>query len=93
MPLDILEDKLSAFNVNVGNRHYNGHSVEDILESWDWMQENEDTPTVVIYDTIKGKGITFMEGNHKWHGVPIDDESYDLGRKELLDKLKDLVRK
>jgi transketolase len=92
MPLDVLEDKISAFNLNVAMRHYNGHSVEDILASWEWMKQHENYPTVVIYDTVKGKSVSFMEGNHKWHGSPIDDQSYESGRKELVDKLNKLVK-
>ena len=87
MPLDPLPDKFRAFNLNVADEMYNGHSVTDILDSWEWMQKNQDAPSVVIYKTIKGKGVSFMEDQAKWHGAPIDDESYNLGRNELLSHL------
>jgi transketolase len=44
----------------------------------------------VIYKTHKGKGVSFMEDNHKWHGAPVDDTSYKNGRAELTEKLKTL---
>jgi transketolase len=50
-------------------RHIDGHNhkeIEDILESHG----------LVLADTIKGKGIDFMENNNKWHYLNIDDESY-----------------
>jgi transketolase len=37
----------------------------------------------VIYDTVKGKGVSFMEGLSKWHGSPVDDASWAAARPEL----------
>lgn len=90
MPLDPLPDKFKAFNLNVADTIYNGHSVPDILESWEWMQKNQEAPCVVIYKTHKGKGVSFMEDQSQWHGAPIDNNSWDLGRAELLSQLKKL---
>jgi transketolase len=83
MPLDPLAEKFKAFNLNVAPKVYDGHSVDEILESLKWAQENEREPCVIIYKTHKGKGVSFMEDNFKWHGSPIDDESYRNGRIEL----------
>lgn len=91
MPLDVLEDKFSSFNLKVAPRHYNGHSVVDIIDSWKWMQDNDSEPTIVIYDTVKGKGVSFMEGKHKWHGAPIDDDSFVNGKKELTETFNRLM--
>ena len=90
MPLDPLFDKFKAFNLNVCSKTFDGHNVKDILESWDWIRDNYEKPVVVIYRTVKGKGVSFMEHNHKWHGAPIDKDSYDNGRPELLARLKEL---
>jgi transketolase len=84
MPLDPLSDKFKAFNLTVSEEIYDGHHVSDILKSWEWIQKHQDGPCVVIYNTHKGKGISFMEDNHKWHGSTIDDESYLRGRDELI---------
>lgn len=90
MPLDPLDAKFRAFNLKVADRIFDGHQVKDILDSWDWIKQHEDEPVVIIYRTHKGKGVSFMEDNHKWHGAPIDDESYEKGRPELINKLKEL---
>lgn len=90
MPLDPLPEKFKAFNLNVSDRIFDGHSVSEIMESWDWMQKNQDSPSVVIYKTHKGKGVSFMEDQSKWHGAPIDNNSYALGRVELLSQLEKL---
>lgn len=93
MPMDPLPDKLHAFNWNVTPRFYDGNSVTDILASWDWIQEQYNWPAAIIYKTIKGKGVSFMEGDHKWHSSPIDDESYIKGRIELVKRLEELEAK
>jgi transketolase len=90
MPLDPLPAKFGAFNLQVAPKIYDGHSVADILDSWDWMQQHQEAPCVVIYKTHKGKGVSFMEDQSKWHGAPIDPQSFTLGRTELLAELKNL---
>lgn len=90
MPLDPLPEKFKAFNLNVADIIYDGHSVSEIMESWQWMQENQDAPSVVIYKTHKGKGVSFMEDQSKWHGAPIDQNSWELGRAELFSQLEKL---
>lgn len=83
MPLDPLFDKFKAFNLNVSDNVYDGHQITDIIKSWEWIQQNQESPCVIIYNTHKGKGVSFMEDNHKWHGSTIDNESYLKGREEL----------
>lgn len=90
MPLDPLPDKFKAFNLNVCDKIFDGHDVKEIFKSWDWIQDNYASPVVVIYRTCKGKGVSFMENNHKWHGAPIDNDSYNKGRPELVAHLKEL---
>jgi transketolase len=90
MPLDSLVDKFRAFGWNVAPRSYKGHDTQDILESFTWMDSEGVWPKAVIYDTIKGKGVSFMEGKSAWHGAPIDDKSFAEGRPQLV---ADLERK
>lgn len=84
MPLEPLADKFAAFGWSVAPRTYDGHDVEDILASLDFATSGPDWPKVVIYTTVKGKGVSFMEGRNKWHGSPIDQGSYAAGRPELV---------
>ena len=41
-------------------------------------------PRVIIADTIKGKGVSFMEGKTAWHGVAPSPEDYDKALRELV---------
>jgi len=90
MPLDPLSDKFKAFNINVAEKVYDGHDVLDIMKSLDWAKENQKNPSAIIYKTHKGKGVSFMEDNYKWHGSTIDDESYTRGKGELIETLMKL---
>ena len=81
MPLGDLNAKWASFGWNVLN--CNGHDVEEIEDAVAKAKENSGTPTIIIAKTVKGKGISFMEGKNTWHGKAIDDESYRLAKQEL----------
>ena len=83
LPLEPLADKIKAFGWNLAPKAYNGHDVKEILDSYKWLDSDNTWPKAVIYDTIKGKGVSFMEGKSAWHGAPIDVNSYQKGRPEL----------
>ena len=40
-------------------------------------------PCVILADTIKGRGVSFMEGTNKYHGKAVSDEEYAQAMKEL----------
>jgi transketolase len=84
MPMDPLGEKFRAFNWNVAPHVYDGHQVSAVLQSFDWVQHQTRWPVVVIYRTHKGRGVSFMEDSAYWHGAPIDDESYEKARSELV---------
>jgi transketolase len=83
LPLEPLSAKFTAFGWNTAPRLYDGHDTEDILKSFDWLDSDDFWPKAVIYNTVKAKGVSFMEGKSAWHGAPIDDTSYVAGRLEL----------
>lgn len=83
MPMESLEEKLKSFNILIPDKVYNGNSISEILESFKWIDENQNCPVAVIYNTVKGKGISFTENSHLWHGAPIDKPSYNQGLIEL----------
>lgn len=84
MPLESLKEKLTAFGWNVCPQKLDGNNTEDILSSFAWLDEqNEKWPKAVIYDTIKGKGVSFTEGKNAWHGAVITDDAYEKGIVEL----------
>ncbi len=88
MPLGPLSEKLSSFGWQVAPRAYDGHDTQDILDSFSWMDSSDAWPKAVIYDTTKGKGVSFTEGKNTWHGAVIDDDSYAKGIEELVADLK-----
>ncbi|MDK2859393.1 MAG: transketolase [Sphaerochaeta sp.] len=83
MPLESLADKLKAFGWNVAEKAYDGNNTEEVLESFAWMDSDNQWPKAVIYNTVKGKGVSFTEGKNTWHGAVIDDDSYTKGMLEL----------
>lgn len=90
MPLEPLPDKLRAFNWNVAPEICDGHSVSSIFASLDWLRTQTRWPAAIIYRTHKGHGVSFMSDTAKWHGAPVDNESYAKARPELLAQLAKL---
>jgi transketolase len=90
MPLAPLFEKFHAFGWNISPTEWNGHSVRDILKSFAWVQQQKEWPVAVIYKTHKGRGISFTEDTHKFHGAVIDDQSYAKGRPQLMKTLAEL---
>ena len=67
-----LADKLKAFNWNV--IEIDGHNIEEIYDAIE-KSKKSDIPTAIIANTVKGKGISFMENQSGWHGkAPCDEE-------------------
>ena len=58
-----------------------GHNVKQLIEAFE--QNNTDNPKVIIANTIKGKGISFMENSKEWHHNRLTDELYQKAHKEL----------
>jgi transketolase len=81
MPLGDLRAKWSVFGWNT--IEIDGHCVEEISQAIEDAKKSEDRPTVIIAQTIKGKGISFMENRHEWHGRPLNAEDYEKALIEL----------
>ena len=84
MPLDPIGKKLEAFGWNVAPGSWDGHDLGSIATSFAWLDSPGPWPRAVVYTTVKGKGVSFMEGKSKWHGSPIDDDSWNKARPELV---------
>lgn len=63
-------------------RTIDGHSFYSILAALGDL-DNLKTPLMIIADTIKGKGVSFMENNIKWHHSTLSKEEYEQAMKEL----------
>lgn len=82
MPLDRLEYKLQAFGWETDS--VDGHNCCELLDAFEKALDSRG-PYVIIANTTKGKGVPFMEGDHKWHGKPLHENEYKLA-KEYLEK-------
>ena len=90
MPLAPLFEKFNAFQWNVAPTLFNGHQVKDVQRALDWANQQTEWPAAIIFKTKKGRGISFTEDTHKFHGAVIDDQTYAKGRPELLQTLAEL---
>jgi transketolase len=72
MPLEPLTNKLRAFNWSV--LEVDGHNVREVDEAIEKAKTIFEQPTAIIAHTIPGKGVEFMEGDYKWHGMPPNKE-------------------
>ncbi|MCI8274047.1 MAG: transketolase [Lachnospiraceae bacterium] len=60
-----------------------GHDVEELVCALEEARQNQETPTLIICRTVKGKGVSFMENQAGWHGAAIDDEHYEQAMRDL----------
>ena len=81
MPTEPLAEKWAAFGWNVIT--CDGHNVSALDSSISLAKTNSGSPTMIIANTIKGKGVSFMEGKNTWHGAAISDENLAQALKEL----------
>jgi transketolase len=81
MPMEPFVDKWRAFGWAA--LEIDGHNVRQVLEALDAADQIHDRPTVIVARTVKGKGVSFMENQARWHGVPPDDAQYAQAIEEL----------
>jgi transketolase len=86
MPTEPIADKWEAFGWHVQEVH--GHNVVEILNALDRADEVHARPSVIIARTTKGKGVSFMEYDHRWHGMPPNAEQFEQASAELEEGLK-----
>lgn len=60
-----------------------GHDVEAISDAIDRAKAEKGRPSMIILNTVKGKGVSFMEGRHEWHGKTPNDEQFKMAFDEL----------
>lgn len=82
LSLDSLGDKWCAFGWTV--LECDGHDMKGLVETLETACEKaEDGPVMILAHTIKGKGVSFMEGDFRWHGKAPDDKEFAAAMKEL----------
>ena len=72
MPIDSIRERWSAFGWDVVTM--NGDSMEEILKTFHAIDYTNKKPHLIISETTKGKGVSFMEGIAKWHHGVLNEE-------------------
>ncbi len=85
MPTEPIADKWLSFGWHVQEIH--GHNVAEILNALDRADEVHARPSIIIARTTKGKGVSFMEYDHNWHGMPPNQTQYQQALAELQEEL------
>lgn len=75
-----VKKKFEAFGWYV--QEIDGHNLEEIISAVE-NGKKQDKPVMIVANTIKGKGVSFMENNVSWHGKAPNDEEYKKAMKEL----------
>ncbi len=86
-PEDVVE-KFRAFCWHV--IQIDGHDWEAIEKAVEEAKSTKGRPTVIVAETIKGKGVSYMEGKAEWHGKAPDEELYKKAMQELDDAMAEL---
>ncbi len=79
--LDNIEGKFKSFGFNV--IQVDGHNISNLIDGFDSAKQTKQVPTILIAKTIKGKGVSFMENQAKWHGKAPNEEEYEKAINEL----------
>lgn len=86
-----IDKKFEAFGWNV--IIVDAHSIEEIKNALKKAKETKGKPTVIIANSVKGKGVSYMENNAAWHGAAPKEDEYNQAIKELDAKIAELEAK
>lgn len=81
MNLEPVADKLKAFNWDV--HVIDGNNMKDITEVINIARKGTGKPIAIVANTIKGKCVSFMENNPKWHSSALTDEEYAIAMRDI----------
>ncbi len=79
--LESIEDRWRSFGWHV--IEIDGHDFNEILEAYRDADQLKDKPTMIILNTVKGKGVSYMENNVDFHGVAPNEMEYTIAMEEL----------
>ena len=75
-------EKFKAFNFHVID-NVDAHDFDAIRNAFNEAKNTKGMPTAIIFKSIKGKGVTYMENNVSWHGTAPNDEQFEIAMEEL----------
>ena len=81
LDLEPLAEKWRAFNWHV--IELDGHSIPALQKAFAEAAATKGKPTCIVANTIKGKGVSFMENNPKYHGVAPTEQEKELALQEI----------
>ena len=84
MRTEPLDEKYRAFGWEV-RAGIDGHDLDAVEEALAWARDVRGKPALVIFDTVKGKGVSFMENNPNFHGAAPNPEQFARAMEELAD--------
>ena len=76
-----IDEKFKSFGFETIN--VDGHNIKELIEAFELAKKIKGKPTAIIANTIKGKGVSFMENEAGWHGKAPNEEQYKQAIKEL----------
>ena len=85
MPIDNIHDRWTAFGWDI--ILMNGDSMDDIIRTFDNIDYNNGKPHLLVSDTTKGKGVSFMEGIAKWHHGVLNAEQCEAAVAEIQQRI------
>lgn len=81
MQVEPLADKYASFGWKV--QRVNGHDMGELVNAFNEARKLEGKPVVILADTVKGKGVSFMEDQAGWHGKAPNRKELDLALRDL----------
>ena len=81
MPTGDIAAKFSAFGWTTF--HMNGHDMADIITTIEKAQAVTGTPVCIVAETVKGKGVSYMEDRFEWHGKCPSEDQYECALREI----------
>ena len=79
--LEPLADKLAAFNYHV--IVIDGNDMEQVVDALKEVGTVSGRPVAIVANTVKGKGVSFMENVPKWHSSGLTDAEYEIAMRDL----------
>ena len=76
-----VSEKFASFGWAV--MEIDGHDMNKVVEAIDWADQVEGGPACIVMHTVKGKGVSYMENNPKFHGAAPNEEQFNLAMEEL----------
>jgi transketolase len=81
MPIDPVAEKWRAFNWHV--IEIDGHDMKQVVEALETAKTIKGKPAIIVAETVKGKGVSFMENVAAWHGTAPDDDQAETALEDI----------